>query len=166
MLNKILKSKIFVKNLFYFLFFLSVNICFAVDKQEIIVFTSSEDAEGVTQKDFDIPLLKYFENKTVTKLKEKINLSLKNDGLIKSTIEIEPSSVYINIQNTKLAVIKIKVIVNGYVSYQIHIFGIKGNTLMRVACVRQSDEQIPISYGKCNEQINKTYGIDLIKGAN
>jgi len=49
---------------------------------------------------------------------------------------------------------------------QVHIYGIRGEELLRVACIRSSKEPIPISYGKCGNMIKKVYGVDMSKGSN
>jgi len=128
---------------------------------DILTLSGSEDAEGVTQSDFDIAMLNALELRTKNKVKEKMTAYMSSQGYKEKTIEIKSSSVYVNAGNLKLAVVRLNIANTN----QVHIYGIKGSELLRVACNRPTKESIPLSYGKCSEQIKETYGVDLSKGS-
>jgi hypothetical protein len=143
------------------LIFLLFNCAFA-QNSEVIVYFGSEDAEGITQVDFNLELLQAIELKTKNKIKEKAEAYLNSQGFKGQKIDFQSSSVYVQIQNMKLAVVR--VVSSG--SNQVHIFGIRGKELLRVACVTQSSTTIPLSYGKCGEKIKDVYKVDIAKGSN
>lgn len=147
-------------NIFIFLLF-STSI-FAVENNEILVFTGSESSDGVTENDFDMQMLSAIELQTKTKVKEKMIAYLSSEGFKEPKFNVNSSSVYVNAQGMKLAVVKLRI----ESTNQVHIYGIRGGELLRVACVRKTKETIPISYGKCGDAIKKIYGVDISKGSN
>jgi hypothetical protein len=145
-----------------FIFLLFSTVTYAVENNEIIVFTGSENSDGVTQNDFDMQMLSAIELQTKTKVKEKMIAYLSSEGLKGSKFDVIASSVYVNVQGVKLAVVKLKI----ESTNQVHIYGIRGAELLRVACVRKTSESIPLSYGKCGDAVKKVYGVDISKGSN
>jgi hypothetical protein len=122
---------------------------------EIIVISSSETADGYTQKDMDPRFLKVIEDATVNSVKEKTFKHLNRRGLKNPKINILSESIYFEQDNKKLAVIRLYI----ETSNQVWIYGFKGKELIRIACVRQTSEKIPLSYGKCGEKIREVFGI-------
>lgn len=129
---------------------------------EIVVLAGSEDAEGVTQNDFSLDLLQAIELRTKNKIKEKAEAYLKSQGMKTQKVDVQSSSVYVQVQHMKLAIVRISA--SG--SKQVHIFGIRGRELLRVVCVNQTGATIPISYGKCGDKIKEVYKVDISKGSN
>jgi len=152
-----------MKNLLAYVFlFLSIPLtCFA-DSNKIIAISGSENADGATQNDFNIDMLNYLESHTKNKIKEKMDAYLKAQGIKNPKYQINSSAVYMNVQNMKLAVVRLSI----EKTNQVHIFGIKGKELIRVACTSETQETIPISYGVCGDKINQAYGVKVSKGIN
>lgn len=126
----------------------------------MIVISGSEDAEGVTQKDFDLSTLKALENRTLAQVKNKMQNYLKSQGQSTTLPELKSESNYIELGTFKLAVVRVK---NPQLVNQVFIFGIKGQELKRVACVRTTKfkDSIPLFYGPCGEKIKETFGVEL-----
>lgn len=126
----------------------------------IMVIAGSEDAEEVTQKDFDLTLLKALENRTRDQLKIKIQNYLKSQGEKVVVPNLKSESNYIEIGKLKLAIVRIT---SPQAVNQTFVFGIKGQELKRVACVRTTkfEESIPLFYGPCGEKLKEVFGVDL-----
>jgi hypothetical protein len=134
----------------------------ASESVDILVITGSQSADGVTQNDFDMKMLAAIELMTKNKVKEKMDSYLTAQGVKDAKFEVIASSVYVNVQSMKLAVVKLKI----ESSNQVHIYGVKGDELLRVVCLGQTKEPVPISNGKCAQAIKKVYGVDFLKGSN
>lgn len=124
-----------------------------VAEQSIRVIASSQDAEGVTQKHLDMNFLKNLEAYTVERIRTKIR-ELPNSP----QIDITSEATYVESGPMKFAVIRLRGSDN---SNQIFIHGIVGNDLKRVACLRNSTEAIPISYGVCADKIKEVFGTKI-----
>jgi hypothetical protein len=126
---------------------------------QIVVIAGSEDAEGVTQKDFDLSTLKVLENRTLDQLKTKMQNYLRSQGEKSIVSKLTSESNYIELGKFKLAVVRIK----AQAVNQVFVFGIKGQELKRVACARTTkfEESIPLSYGPCGEKIQEVFGVGL-----
>jgi hypothetical protein len=121
--------------------------------QSIRVIASSQDAEGVTQKNLDMNFLKKLEAYTVERIRTKIR-ELPNSP----QIDITSEATYVESGPMKFAVIRLR---GSDSSNQIFIHGIVGNELKRVACLRNSTEAIPISYGVCADKIKEVFGATI-----
>lgn len=122
--------------------------------QEIRVVVSSQDSEGVTQQNFDIRFLKSLEAYTVQRVKVKAKEFLESQGHPNAQLDISSEATYVESGPMKLAVIRLR---GSDGSNQVFIDGIIGNELKRVACVRNSTEAIPISYGVCAKKIKEVF---------
>lgn len=124
----------------------------------IMVMAGSEDAEGVTQADFDLNVLKLLENRTLEQLKVKMQEYLRAQGQSADVPKLQAESNYVEVGKQKLAVVRIK---NPQAVNQLFVFGIKGRELRRVACIRTTklEESIPLSYGPCGEKIREVFGV-------
>lgn len=121
--------------------------------QSIRVIASSQDAESVTQKNLDMAFLKNLEAYTVERIRTKIR-ELPNSP----QIDITSEATYVESGPMKFAVIRLRGSDN---SNQVLIHGIVGNELKRVACLRNSTEAIPISYGVCADKIKEVFGTKI-----
>lgn len=127
-------------------------------KQDIRVAASTQDSEGVTQQNFDLQFLKSLEAYTVERVTLKAKEFLASQGHANTQLNISSEAIYAESGPMKLAVIRLR---GSDGSNQIFITGIVGNELKRVACIRNSTETIPISYGICAEKINEVFGIKI-----
>lgn len=138
-----------------FIFITLFSLCSYSQSNEIIVFSSSEDSDGYTQKDMDQRFLKIIEDTTVSSVKGKSEKYLLSQGVKNPKVKILSESNYFEQDNKKLAIVRLYI----ETSNQLLIYGIKGKELIRIACVRQTSEKIPISYGKCGDKIREVFGI-------
>jgi len=125
--------------------------------QEIGVVVSSQDSEGVTQQNFDLNFLKNLEIYTVERVKIKTKEYLASQGYPNADVNFTSEATYVESGPMKLAVIRLRA--EG--SNQVFIAGIIGKELKRVACVKNSTETIPISYGVCGEKIKEVFGVKI-----
>jgi hypothetical protein len=160
--NPILEMKLSTW-LTFFLAFTCVAIAFRTHAQgnrlpEIAVVASSEDAEGVTQKDFDLPVLRMLESQTLEQLKSKMRRYLESQGQLAAIPALKSEAHYVEIGKQKLAVIRIR---GGSSVNTIFVIGIRGTELRRVACTRTAkiEESIPIFHGLCGEKVKETFGV-------
>jgi hypothetical protein len=124
----------------------------------IVVMAGSEDAEGVTQADFDLNALKLLENRTLEQLRVKMQDYLRAQGQSLAVPKLQAESNYVEVGKQKLAVVRIK---SPQTVNQLFVFGIKGKELRRVVCVRTTklEESVPLSYGPCGEKIREVFGV-------
>lgn len=125
--------------------------------QEIQLVVSSQDSEGVTQQNFDLNFLKNLEVYTVERVKLKAKEYLASQGLPNTNVDFTSEAAYVESGSIKIAVIRL----TSEGSNQVLITGIVGNELKRVACIRNSTETIPISYGVCSDKIKEVFGIEV-----
>ncbi len=121
--------------------------------QEIRVVVSSQDAEGVTQQNFDINFLKNLEAYTIKRVKQKANEYFASQGQQNTQLDITSEATYVETGPTKLAVVRLK----SSESNHVLIVGIVGKELKRVSCIKNSIETIPISYGVCGDKIGEIF---------
>ena len=126
--------------------------------QEIRVVVSSQDSEGATQQNFDLNFLKNLEAYTVERVKVKTKEYLVSQGHPNADVNFTSEATYVESGPMKLAVIRLRASEG---SNQVFIAGIIGKELKRIACVRNSTETIPISYGVCAEKINEVFGVKI-----
>ena len=71
---------------------------------------------------------------------------------------VTANSLYVSFAGKKLGVIKIN---SDNQIRSVTIFGIKGNELHRVTCVRASNRDIPILTGECGNKVKETFGVSI-----
>lgn len=126
--------------------------------QEIRVVASSQDADGAKQQDFDLNFLKNLEAYTVERVKVKAKEYFASKGYPNKETHVTSEANYVESGPMKLAVIRLRASEG---SNSVFIAGIIGNEFKRVACVRNSTESIPISYGVCAEKIKEVFGVKI-----
>lgn len=129
--------------------------------QEIRVLVSSQDSEGITQQNFDLNFLKNLEAYTVERVKVKTKEYLVSQGHPNAVVNFTSEATYVESGHMKLAVIRLRASEGSEGSNQVLIFGIIGNELKKIACIRNSTETIPISYGVCADKIKEVFGVKI-----
>ena len=129
-----------------------------ITNQEIRIVVSSQDSEDVTQKNFDLNFLKNLEAYTAERVKIKTKEYLASQGYPNADVHFKSEATYVESGPMKLAVIRLHALEG---SNQVFISGIIGNELKQIACVRNSTETIPISYGVCAEKIKEVFGVKI-----
>jgi hypothetical protein len=124
-------------------------------ESKIQVIASSQDAQGVTQEQLDINFLNNLESYTRERVKIKTKERLISLGYPNTEVSFASEATYVQNGKTKLAIIRLKSEGTGN---QVHITGIDGLELKRVACITPSATSIPISYGTCGDKIKEVFG--------
>lgn len=119
--------------------------------QTIRVLVASQDAEGVTQAQLNLVFLKNLEAHAVIRIKA----ILKENGVIAQP-EITSEASYVESGPYKLAVIRLR---SSDGSRAVFVNGIIGKELKRIACIRNSTEQIPVTLGPCGDKVKEVFGV-------
>jgi hypothetical protein len=96
----------------------------------------------------------------VTTLREKIAASLRltrQDWREAETLVISAESMLLVVQGKRLAVVQASVIDR---VRDVSILGFKDGRYYKVACMRESSEEISVFFGKCGRIVSKTFGLD------
>ena len=120
------------------------------------IVVSSQDSDGVTQKDWDLNFLNNLETYTSERIKQITKENLASRGYPNVKIDIFSEATYVEIDKMKLAVIRLRGSDDSSMAF---IHGIIGNELKRVFCGRTSKERIPTTYGACADKIEEVFGI-------
>ena len=126
----------------------------------VVVATTSQSSEGVTEADLDQAglenLEKWMVNMLIKKGKSKYEAMGYNPEEFKP--KVEANSVYVTKGGKKLAIIKISL--DSSVR-SVTIIGIKGTELYRVNCLRASRHEIPVFSGECGKEIYKIFAVSV-----
>lgn len=124
----------------------------------IMVYTTVQTSEGVTEADFDQAGLANLEAWLVETMLQKGRNKYAEMGYNQKDFKpkVSANSVYVTVGGKKLAVIKI-IMDNSIRS--VTIMGIKGYELHRVSCIRASNHDIPVFSGECGNEVRKTFGV-------
>ncbi|HPR07472.1 MAG: hypothetical protein H6944_09835 [Zoogloeaceae bacterium] len=128
--------------------------------ESILVVSAVEDAEGATQSDFTLPMLKALEGRTVELFVSKTEEALQAQGSVAKLPKLRVNSHYVEARGLRLAVVRIR---GGQGINNVSLYGIVGRELRRVVCVRTAEyeKSIPLFYGPCGQMIKKVYGVEI-----
>lgn len=137
----------------------SSSVANVSDIKPVIAVMTIQSAQGVREEDLDLAGLKNLETWTVNTIIKKSKNRYVELGYDPNTFnpKMDVNSVYVTVSGKKLAVIKINTNSARFVT----IIGIKGEELHRVACVRESNHDIPIWYGECGNKIKEVFGVNM-----
>jgi hypothetical protein len=126
--------------------------------QPVIAMATVQDSEGVTEADFDLEGLKNLEEWITQMAIEKGRQSYLEMGYDPKKFDpkVTATSVYLDIENRKLAVIRL---IMGDSARSVTVIGVDGKSLIRVSCVRPSNHDILIFEGECGEKVRKSFNI-------
>lgn len=124
----------------------------------IKAYLTSQSSEGTASEDLTIEGLSNIESWVKEVLTNKIKDYYIENGLEipKEAPSISSQSGLITVDQVKLGVITINV--DNAMRERV-IVGIKEGKFLRVTCIRESNHDIPISYGNCGDFITKTFGV-------
>ena len=125
---------------------------------EITVVVSSQDAQGVTQRSFDLGFLQVMESYTLERTRIKANEYLASIGKKNQEAKLTSQATYVESGTKKLIVIRIT---NEAGSGGVTVAGIVGAELKRVLCTKVTPGVPPISYGPCGQKIAEVFGVKL-----
>jgi len=176
---ELIKNKKTIRTTLYLLVSSSILILFSMDEliaknndinnnplmKPILAVTVIRDANGLTEKDLNKDLLSRLEEmmKDITVSNLKLQYLQAGYTLNLKNIRLSTKKYYIVIDNKKLAVVNIilRNIRHNAATNSTFIFGITGNDLIRVGCVRGSEHKIPLAPGVCYEEISKSFGVTI-----
>ena len=128
--------------------------------EPVRAFTTTQDAEGLTQEDLDQAALENFEwwiiEEMLAKGKERFGQKGNNPSDFRPNVAVDSS--YFSIDGIKLAIINANF--SDMVRF-IFIFGFKGEQFHKVSCFRPSNHDIPMWTGPCGDEILETFGVTI-----
>ena len=134
--------------------------------QDIRVAVSSQDAEGITQRHFDLGFLKNLESYLVERTTLKTREALSSQGQPGAQFDLTSEATYVESGSIKLAVIRLRLYDgsnHALISNHAVIAGVVDRELKRVTCIRNSPEMVPVSYGVCADKVNHTFGTKFVE---
>ena len=120
----------------------------------VMVFTTTQSAEGATESDLDQTVLKKLESWIVGITIQKSKMFYPKDYKPK----VSAKSVYVTVGGRKLIVVKLNV---DNMTRSVTVMGIKGTELLRVSCIRGSNHDIPVWSGECGNEVRKSLGVSV-----
>ncbi len=132
----------------------------ASEHAPVIAAITIQDSEGITEESLNQETLKNIETWLIQTMKQKGKNNFASSGYDPHDFDpkFHADSVYMNIDNKKLAVIKINV-ENAVRS--IYVMGFEANEFLRVTCLRNSNHDIAVFSGECGNKIKEAFNIEL-----
>jgi len=130
----------------------------------VFAASTEQSSKGVTEEDMNQKFLKYFEAWMVETCKKKTMLAYAELEHDPSNFhpEITSKSQYVYIEGKKLAVISVSSHGGDKIVRGVKIIGFSApGTLSTVACIRQSNHDIPIYTGVCGAKIKEVFGVGI-----
>ena len=126
----------------------------------VMAFTTTQSSEGVTEADLDQSVLKNLETWIVETMLQKGRNKFAEMGYNPKDFKpkVSANSVYVNAGGKKLAVIKVNMDES---MRSVTILGIKGSEMLRVSCIRASNQDIPVWSGECGNEVKKAFGVSI-----
>jgi hypothetical protein len=122
------------------------------------VIASNQHSDGIKQRDMDQGFLyryrEYEKEILLTNLRQQIEAMGKR---LPANFDVPAETFYITAGGRKLATIRFKV--SG--ANSIHLLGIIGDTMHRVTCVNQSEDEVSLFYGPCANKLKEVFGVNL-----
>lgn len=125
---------------------------------EVRAFVSTQDAEGVTQADFDIDFLQQTEAYMLEATRVKADEYLASIGKSAIKSKLTSQATYMEVDTKKLMIIRIS---DEAGVTSVTVAGVVGNEFKRVTCVKKSPGAPPVLYGPCGQKISSTFGVKL-----
>ena len=126
----------------------------------VMVFTTTQSSEGMTEADLDQAGLANLETWIVETMLKKGRNNYAEMGYDPKDFKpkISANSVYVTAGGKRLAVIKVNM---DNLMRTVTVMGIKGDELYRVSCIRASNHDIPVWSGECGNEVRKTFGVNI-----
>lgn len=129
-----------------------------IKPSSITAITTSQSAGGILNINLDKETLKELETEMVGAMVDSLKSEYIKRGYTPNFNDIKSTSKLITTGGINLVVIKTTI---NKTQKTLMILGIKDNELRRVSCSGVSSEDIPITSGKCAEEIYKSLGVSL-----
>ena len=131
----------------------------SAEDSDIQVVVATQDAQGITQANFDQEFMKMTEIWIVEASQKRANEYLASVGKATKNVKLSGKSIYIEKGTKKLMLVRM-FDANGAL-LSITVIGVLGEEIKRVLCIRSTLGQIPISYGPCGKKIAEVFGVSL-----
>lgn len=130
------------------------------NKEKVIAAITRQSSEGITSNDLNQDVLKNLESWVIQTILQKGKGAFGDLGFDPSQFnpKVNASSVYINVNDKKLAIIKISF---EEAVRSVTIIGIEKNELLRVTCLRKSNHDIPVFSGECGDKVYEAFGVSI-----
>jgi predicted nucleic-acid-binding Zn-ribbon protein len=130
------------------------------DNFPVTAAVTRQDSQGMTEARLDQAALKDIEKWLVQTIIQKSKSDYASSGNDASTFKprVEAKSVYVNVRDKKLGVIKINF--NDSVR-AVNIIGFQNKEFIRVSCWRNSNDDIPVFSGACGDKVKEAFGVTL-----
>lgn len=126
----------------------------------VMAFTTTQRSEGLTEANLDQSWLKNLETWIVETMLQKGRNKFAEMGYNPKDYKpkVSANSVFVNTGGKKLAVIKVNMDESMRL---VTIISIQGSEILRVNCVRASNQDISVWSGECGNEIKKAFGVTI-----
>lgn len=133
----------------------------------VVVVSTYQDSEGVTEENLNEDTLKNLEQWMVTTVIQKAHQTYAKSGHDPSLFSPKTvaSSQIINIGGSKLAIVKLTMYANTTDTRNavrlVRILGFTKSGAATVGCMRNSDHDIPVFTGECGKKIREVFRVSI-----
>jgi len=141
-----------------------VSGAIAAEDFPIKVVTTLESSNGLTESDMDMDMLSAFEDWFKAEYLEKSKQSFMRQGYSEDLFDgaAISTSHYVMRSGKKLGIVNVSGLLksqNLTVIQLVRVFGLVGDGLATVGCLRLSNETIPVTFGACGEKVNEVFSL-------
>lgn len=129
----------------------------AEGKQQIHTIVARQDAEGLTESQMDLDMLKRLEQHVKVSVQQHANAYLESKSLPPITAAWRTNSAYVEKAGRKFGVVRL----NADAVRAAYVFGVRGEDILIVACIGIDVPSLTISFGSCGDKIKETFGVGL-----
>jgi hypothetical protein len=127
---------------------------------EVRTFVTREPSLGVTEANFTPETLQVLERGIVASMEKNSQTASVDLGLDPRTFEggFESASAYVDTQGIRLAIVRVRA---PGLPMSVVILGVQGPELVRVTCLREGPQEIPIWRGPCGRALKSVFNVGL-----
>lgn len=115
----------------------------------LFAIAKSLDSPGFAEMDLTPSFIQELQESEAAALREKLSPADKSERVI-------GDSMLLIIEGKKLAVIQLAVADR---VREVAVMGFRDGVFYRIGCVRQSNHDIPLFFGKCGKMVSETFGL-------
>jgi hypothetical protein len=129
----------------------------------LFAIANSQESPGLTELDLTPSFVKQLEHWAVALLRDKLALAPSGQNSKKADeLKIIADSMLLIVEGKRLAVIQTTL---GDRVREVSVMGFRNGEFYRVGCVRESDHEISVFFGKCGKVVSETFGIEPIRSS-
>jgi hypothetical protein len=146
------------------LYFFCINAASGSEEALIKVIVTIQEGQGMTEDNLNTEMLHFVESWTKNKVIESSIKSMEAQGYKFGDYnsDVDSTSYYLDASGKRLGVIKVSSILKSNRKLgmkAVRVFGIVGNNIHTVGCIRGNLEEIPITFGECGNKIEEVFSI-------